>query len=201
MRRFKHKFGAKIQHLNKKLKGKKMNSVTILGNLTKDIEFSYKGKVPLAKACVASNERYQMKDGKIRQQTTFFNLSIKGELAELTKQQLHLSKGQSVIISGKLIQKTYKDKNGKHDYFLLLVRGIELVDKEPLSDEEIDKLVKGQEEFDKEFEKFKESPDDSAEKFGINESGNLMINYDENGKIISAISFEWFEDEGEPLPF
>ena len=84
MRRFKHKFGAKIQHLNKKLKGKKMNSVTILGNLTKDIEFSYKGKVPLAKACVASNERYQMKDGKIRQQTTFFNLSIKGELAELT---------------------------------------------------------------------------------------------------------------------
>lgn len=180
-----------------------MNSVTILGNLTKDIEFSYKGKVPLAKACVASNERYQMKDGKIRQQTTFFNLSIKGELAELTKQQLHLSKGQSVIISGKLIQKTYKDKNGKHNYFLLRVNGIELVDKEPLSDEEIDKLVKGQEEYDKEFENFKESPEDLAENLGINidEGGNLMINYDKNGKIISARSFECFEDEGERLPF
>jgi single-strand DNA-binding protein len=81
--------------------------ITVVGNLGSDPEMRYTQQgVPVTSFSVAVNEKY----GE-RETTTWFRVSCWRQLAELTGQ--YLSKGRSVLITGRVQARAYTDRNGE----------------------------------------------------------------------------------------
>jgi single-strand DNA-binding protein len=87
------------------------NSVTLVGNLTKDPElrFTTSGR-GVAAAGLAVNRRYQV-DGEWQEQVSFFNIVFWGDLGEHVASSLH--KGDRVIVTGRLEQRSYETREGE----------------------------------------------------------------------------------------
>ena len=87
------------------------NSVTLVGNLTKDPELRYTtGGHGVASFCLAVNRRYQV-NGEWQEQVSFFNIVAWGDLGE--NAAASLNKGNRVIITGRLEQRSYETKEGE----------------------------------------------------------------------------------------
>jgi single-strand DNA-binding protein len=86
------------------------NTVTLSGNLTKDFELRYttSGR-GVASAGLAVNRRYQV-NGEWQEETSFVNLVAWAELGEHLAASLH--KGDRVIVTGRLAQRSYEDREG-----------------------------------------------------------------------------------------
>lgn len=87
------------------------NKVQLIGNLgnapeIKNIENGNK----LARFSIATHETYQNAKGEKVTETTWHNLIAWGKTADLVEKYLH--KGTEVAIEGKLINKSYNDKEG-----------------------------------------------------------------------------------------
>ena len=83
-----------------------MNRVILSGNLTKDAELRYTANdKAYSKFSIANNEGYG--DNK---KTNFFNCTLWGKSAENLNR--FLTKGQKVLITGKVEINDYKDKEG-----------------------------------------------------------------------------------------
>jgi single-strand DNA-binding protein len=84
------------------------NSVTLLGNLTRDPEVRY---TPQGKAvcdfALAVNRRFTRQDGQKVREVAFVDLTAWGRLAELSGE--YLKKGRSVLVSGHLVQDRWED--------------------------------------------------------------------------------------------
>lgn len=95
-----------------------MNHVMIGGNLVRDPEVRYlDGGTAVTNFTIALNERG--KDGK--EYTSFIRCSAWGELGIRIAEQART--GTRLIVSGKLRQKTWTDKNGaKHDDVSVMVQ-------------------------------------------------------------------------------
>ena len=88
-----------------------MNKLTIIGNLTRDVEMSQTASgISVARFSVAVNRRYQSADGEHK--TDFFNVSAWRGLAENAAK--FLKKGSKVYVSGPIHFDVYKDKNGNN---------------------------------------------------------------------------------------
>lgn len=89
-----------------------INNITILGNLTRDPELRY---TPSGNAVagfgIAVNRRTQNKDGEWVDDVDFFNVVTWLRLAENCASSL--SKGDRVIVSGRLTQDSWEDKDGQ----------------------------------------------------------------------------------------
>jgi single-strand DNA-binding protein len=87
------------------------NSVTLIGNLTMDPELRFTPSgIAMARIGLAVNRRYQ-KDGQWQEQTSFFYGTVWREQAEQVAESLQ--KGMRVIISGRLEQRSWEDKEGQ----------------------------------------------------------------------------------------
>ena len=87
------------------------NSVTLVGNLTKDPELRYTtGGRGVASFGLAVNRRYQQ-NGEWQEQVSFFNIVAWAELGE--NAAASLSKGMRVIVTGRLEQRSYETKEGE----------------------------------------------------------------------------------------
>ena len=87
------------------------NSVTLVGNLTKDPELRYTtGGRGVASFGLAVNRRYQV-NGEWQEQVSFFNIVAWGDLGE--NAAASLSKGNRVIVTGRLEQRSYETKEGE----------------------------------------------------------------------------------------
>lgn len=87
------------------------NTVTLIGNLTMDPELRFTPSgIAMARIGLAVNRRYQ-KDGQWQEQTSFFYGTVWREQAEQVAESLQ--KGMRVIISGRLEQRTWEDKEGQ----------------------------------------------------------------------------------------
>ncbi len=87
------------------------NSITLIGNLGKDPENkTFENGKCLTKLRLATNEFYKSQDGERIQQTQWHNCIAWGKTAELMAQLL--SKGKHVAIRGKLVYRSFDDKNG-----------------------------------------------------------------------------------------
>lgn len=89
-----------------------MNSIVLLGRMTKDAEVRYTstGKV-VASFSLAVDRPYTGEDGK--READFINCTIWGKSAETLGNSVH--KGQRVLVEGRLQIRPYTDKNGnKH---------------------------------------------------------------------------------------
>ncbi|MCL4168065.1 UNVERIFIED_CONTAM: hypothetical protein GTU68_003302 [Idotea baltica] len=92
----------------------------------------------LVKLRVATNESYKDKDGNFNDVTNWHTVSAWGKLAE---RMVKLSKGQHVLIRGKLENRSWEDKEGrkrritqvKANDFALLSK-VESTQKETVSD-------------------------------------------------------------------
>ena len=86
------------------------NRITIEGNLTGDPELRFtQSGVAYVSGSIASNRRFQV-NGQWEEKTSYFNFSAWRELAENIAATC--TKGMRVIISGRIEQKTWTDKEG-----------------------------------------------------------------------------------------
>lgn len=90
-----------------------VNNVVILGNLTRDPELRFTPNgTPVAGFGLAVNRRYQnKKSGEWVEDTSFLNVTVWFKLAENCAESL--SKGDRVLVSGRLSQRGWEDKDGQ----------------------------------------------------------------------------------------
>lgn len=86
------------------------NQVTLLGNVTRDIELRYtQGGTAVTEMGLAVNDRIKV-NGEWTDQATFVDVTLWGRTAEIASE--YLSKGAPVLIAGRLKLDSWEDKNG-----------------------------------------------------------------------------------------
>ena len=91
------------------------NKVQLIGNLgnTPEVKTFESGKKK-ASFRMATTEIYRNAKGEKVKETTWHNLIVWGKLAEIAEK--HLTVGKEVAIEGKLINRSYDDKDGNKRY-------------------------------------------------------------------------------------
>lgn len=91
------------------------NNVQLLGNLGNNPEVTaLDGGKKIAKFSIAVNESYKNDKGEKITNTAWFNLIAWGKTAELIEQLL--VKGSEILVTGKLSNSSYEDKEGVKRY-------------------------------------------------------------------------------------
>ena len=86
------------------------NTVTLVGNLTRDPELRFTtGGRAVAQFGLAVNRRYQQ-NGEWQDQTSYFNVVAWGTLGENVAASV--TKGMRVVVSGRLEQREYQTREG-----------------------------------------------------------------------------------------
>ncbi|MFZ9388237.1 MAG: single-stranded DNA-binding protein [Chitinophagaceae bacterium] len=91
------------------------NKVQLIGNLGNAPEVrTLEGGKKMATFSVATHEDYRNSNGEKVKETQWHNLVAWGKLAEIVEK--YLSKGKEVAIEGKLVSRSYNDKEGNKKY-------------------------------------------------------------------------------------
>ena len=91
------------------------NSVRLTGFLGNDPEIvKFGDNKSLARVSLATSDYHKNKNGDWITETQWHNLVMWGKQAEIAERQL--MKGQEVSIEGKLVNRSYEDKNGVMRY-------------------------------------------------------------------------------------
>lgn len=89
-----------------------LNKVFLLGNLTRDPELRHTGNgTAVASFSIAVNRSYKGSDGDYKKEVAFFNIVVWGKTGENCAK--YLSKGKSVLVEGRLSNRSYEDKEGQ----------------------------------------------------------------------------------------
>ena len=92
-----------------------MNSVIIIGNLTKDPELRYSGENPICRFTVAVNDRRKNpQTGMYEERPSFIPVIVFGRSAENCDK--YLSKGRKVAVSGRIQTGSYQKQDGTKVY-------------------------------------------------------------------------------------
>src|SRR4051812_41675789 len=93
------------------------NKIIIIGNLGKDPELRYtpQGKA-VASFSVATNEKRRDKAGEMQDITTWFRVTLWGNMAENAAK--YLTKGKPVYIEGRLRVEEWTDREDRNRYSL-----------------------------------------------------------------------------------
>jgi single-strand DNA-binding protein len=96
--------------------GINLNSVTLAGNLTRDPELkSLPSGAKVVAFSIATNERYTKKEtGEKVEKTEYHNIVGFNKLAELVGQ--YLTKGQNVLVQGKIQTRSWEGEDGQKRY-------------------------------------------------------------------------------------
>jgi single-strand DNA-binding protein len=97
-----------------------VNKAILIGNLGKDPELKYtpSGKA-VATFSLATTDRWTSQDGQKQEQTVWHNIVAWGRQGELIKE--YLSKGRQVYIEGRIVNRSYDDKDGNKRYISEIV--------------------------------------------------------------------------------
>lgn len=174
-----------------------MNTLNIIGRLTKNVEFVRKGENLVAKGCIASNKKFKKGD-KIWQDTIYLNFLIYGKLAEFASEHCEkLAKSKAVHLCGALSQRHYTDgKGAKSIAMQIIVDAISFLEQGHCSDEGLNQC---ENETARHLESENLTDEQMADLYDEVQA-DLIYHYDLNGKIIGATSNEKDEDK-EELPF
>ncbi len=106
-----------------------MNSVQILGTITRDVELKYtQGGAAIASFGIAYNDKYKKQDGTIEEKAHFFNVTAFGKQGEIVSQFFH--KGSRIIIEGSLDFQSWTDQQGvKKSTVGIKMKGFSFVDR------------------------------------------------------------------------
>lgn len=91
------------------------NKVQLIGHLGNqpDIRNTESGR-KLARFSIATNEVYRNSNGEKVTETQWHNLVAWGKVAEIAEK--YLNKGSEIVVEGKLISRSYTDKEGIKKY-------------------------------------------------------------------------------------
>ncbi|MFM2138714.1 MAG: hypothetical protein RJA57_1021 [Bacteroidota bacterium] len=91
------------------------NKVQLIGNLggAPDVRTLDSGK-KMARFSMATNESYRNASGEKVSETQWHNLVAWGKVAEIVER--FLAKGREVAVEGKLVSRSYNDKEGNKKY-------------------------------------------------------------------------------------
>jgi single-strand DNA-binding protein len=91
------------------------NKVQLIGNLgnAPQVITTENGK-KLAKFSMATNETYTGRTGRKETETTWHNIIAWGNVADIAEK--FLTKGKEIALEGKLINRSYTDKDGVKKY-------------------------------------------------------------------------------------
>ncbi len=91
------------------------NKVQLIGNLGNDPEIvNMDSGTKLAKFSIATNETYKNANGEKVTDTQWHNVVAWGKTAEIVEN--YLTKGNEVAVEGKLIHRSYENKEGEKRY-------------------------------------------------------------------------------------
>ena len=91
-----------------------LNQVTLHGNITRELELRFtRNEKAFLNLGLAINERWKGEDGETREETVFVNCTAWGGTAEVIAR--HLSKGDPIIVWGRLRNEEWKDKETGKD--------------------------------------------------------------------------------------
>ena len=97
-----------------------VNRAILVGNLGKDPELrSTTGGKSVTTFSLATTERWKTQDGLKEESTTWHNIVAWGRQAEVIKEYLH--KGSQVYIEGRIVNRSYDDKEGNKRYISEIV--------------------------------------------------------------------------------
>jgi single-strand DNA-binding protein len=89
-----------------------VNKVILIGNLGRDPELRYTaGGQPVASFSVATNERWNDREGKPQERTEWHRIVVWGKQGENCAN--YLAKGRTVYIEGRLQTREWEDKEGQ----------------------------------------------------------------------------------------
>lgn len=92
-----------------------VNQVQLIGHLGAQPEIKkFDNGNALAKFSLATNEKYTDNNGKLVTNTTWHNVVAWGKMAEIAEQLL--TKGQKIVLTGKLVQRNWEDPEGKRRF-------------------------------------------------------------------------------------
>lgn len=90
---------------------KGFNKVILMGNLTRDVEIrTTPSGQTVANFSLAVSRSWKGQDGQQQEQTSFINCVAWGKVGEIIEQ--YTSKGTPLLVSGRLDQRSYEDKDG-----------------------------------------------------------------------------------------
>jgi single-strand DNA-binding protein len=102
------------------MKNSLRNKVQLIGNLGNDPEVrQLNGGNVMAKFSIATSDFHKDKDGNKVKETYWHNLVAWGKTAQIVEK--FLTKGKEVAIDGKLINRSYEDKEGVKRYVTEIV--------------------------------------------------------------------------------
>ncbi len=95
--------------------GSGVNKVILIGNLGSNPELRYtQGGQAVANFRIATNERWNDKNGQAQERTEWHRIVVWGKLAELCNQ--YLTKGRQVYVEGRLQTREWMDKENHKNY-------------------------------------------------------------------------------------
>lgn len=103
-----------------------LNTVILIGRLTKDLELKYTTNgMAVGTGSIAVNREAVRNSEKVKE-TSFFNFSMFGKIAESLK--MYMTKGKQICLQGALKQRTWNDENGgKHYVIEIIVENVQLL--------------------------------------------------------------------------
>ena len=117
------------------------NLVILMGNLGADPDLRYtQNNTPVCNISLATNERYQTREGDTREVTEWHRLVIWGKMAEIAKR--YLIKGNRAFFKGKLQTRKWTDRDGVERYITeIKVNDLRLLDYLPSGDTAADQNI------------------------------------------------------------
>lgn len=91
------------------------NKVTLIGRTGKDVEIVKFENGKMAKVSLATSDHYTNALGEKVEETQWHNLVANGNLAEIMEK--YVEKGKEISVEGKIVYRTYDDKDGVKRYF------------------------------------------------------------------------------------
>jgi single-strand DNA-binding protein len=100
-----------------------VNSVNLIGNLTRDVELKQVGEYAVAKFAIAVNERVK-KAGEWTEQANFFEVETWNGAEACAK---YLSKGRQVAVSGSLAQDRWEQDGQKRSKVYVKAQRVDFI--------------------------------------------------------------------------
>ncbi|NOR57189.1 MAG: single-stranded DNA-binding protein [Sulfurimonas sp.] len=88
------------------------NQITLVGNLTRDIEVRYaQSGTAIANTGIATSKKFKTQSGEQKEEVMFIDITFFGRSAEIANQ--YLKKGSKVLIAGELKLDQWTDQQGQ----------------------------------------------------------------------------------------
>jgi len=96
------------------------NKVQLIGNVGQDPEVkTFEGGKKVASLTIATNEYYKNEKGEKIEDTQWHRVTAWGKLADLIEK--YVTKGKEIVVEGKLVHRSYDDKDGIKRYITEVV--------------------------------------------------------------------------------